>query len=77
MPTQLLSLGVPWVLTQNVVYALPAKVVLVTSSLAVETSSDGTTWAALTGANTVGANSGAAFIRCTTGAPTVTCKSLD
>lgn len=61
-------------LTQNVVYGLPSKLCYVQSSLAVESSVDGTTWAALTGANTVGVACAGSWIRCTTGAPVVIVK---
>jgi len=71
---QLLSPGMPWTCLQNVAYALPIRKCLVQSSAIVEVSSDGTTWAVLTGANTVGANTGAAFIRCPGGNAVVTCK---
>ena len=73
--TQSIPIGMPVVMTQNVVYALPATQVMVQASAAVDVSSDGTTWSALTGANTVGANTAAAFIRCTTTNPTVTLKA--
>lgn len=76
MPTQSLALGMPWTLIQGVAYALPSRVCLVQSSAALEVSADGTTWSALTGANTVGAQSGAAFIRSPVGNATVTCKAF-
>ena len=74
MPTYTLSAGPVHSILQNLVYALPPRTVLVTSSVAVETSLDGTVWTALTGANTVGANSSAPFLRCPTANATITCK---
>jgi len=73
MPTQLLSVGMPWVLTQNVVYALPAKLVNVTTSAACEVSADGTTFVALVS----GTNTSAAFIRSALVGTTVVCKAAD
>lgn len=70
MPTQLLPLGPPTILTQNVTYALPAQLCIVTASAAVETSMDGITWTAFTSGNT----SGAPFIRSTAVGTVVTCK---
>lgn len=70
MPTQLISLGPPTVLTQNVTYALPAQLCMVTSSAAIETSLNGTTWAA----HTSGSMSGASFIRSAGVGTIVTCK---
>ncbi len=68
--TQLVPVGPPTVLTQNVVYALPAQLCLVTSSAACETSLDGTTWTALTS----GSMSGAVFIRSAAVNTIITCK---
>ena len=76
MPTPLLSLGMPATIAQNVVHALPARACFIMSSVAIEWSNDGTTWAALTGANTTGVTTGATFIRCPTASAVVTCKSL-
>lgn len=70
MPTQLLSIGVPFTITQNVVYALPAKPCVITASIACDTSVNGTTWAAFTSG---GVNSTGKFIRCTTGNSLVNC----
>lgn len=69
MPNLLLPVGTPTTLIANQVYALPAQLCLVTSSAAVETSLDGTTWAAHTSGNM----SGAVFLRAATAA-IVTCK---
>jgi hypothetical protein len=74
MPTTLISIGYPQTLVQSVVYALPSKLHYIHSTLAVEISPDGTTWDALTNADTVGAYSSGSFIRCTTGAPVVSIK---
>lgn len=70
MPTQLLPVGPPTVLVQNVTYALPAQLCLVTSSGSVETSLDGSTWTAFTSGNM----SGAVFLRATGANTIVTCK---
>lgn len=70
MATQLLSIGPAFVITQNVVYALPAQACVITTSAACDTSNDGTAWTAFTS----GSVSIAKFIRCTTASPTVTCS---
>jgi len=63
-------------ITQNVVYALPSRRCMVHADAVVEVNTvSGTTgWDALTGANTVGAETAAAFIRCTTGNTNVSVK---
>lgn len=66
MATTLVKIGVVETLTQNVVYALPARQVRVMSSLAIDISLDGAAWAALANATT-GADCTAAFVRCTGG----------
>jgi len=71
MPTQLLSLGPPTTLIQNVVYALPAQLCQINASIACEVSSNQSTWTAL--AND--ATTSAGFIRCPTGNAVVTVKS--
>jgi hypothetical protein len=76
MPIQSIPLGPSTLILQNVVYALPAKLCTILSSAAIDGSTDGSTWSAITGANTVGASTAASFIRCTTGNTTVTCKSM-
>lgn len=74
MPTQL-SIGYPQTMVQNEVYALPSTKVRVQSQLAVEHSvQSGSGFIALTGSETIGAETGAAFLRCTTGACIVTLK---
>lgn len=70
MPIQLVPLGPPTVLTQNVVYALPAQLCLITTSAGCETSLDGTTWSAFTS----GGLSGAVFIRSSSVDTIITCK---
>jgi hypothetical protein len=75
MPTQLLSVGYTQAILQNIVYALPSgRVVRVQADAAVEVSNlvafspnD-----ALTNADTVGAETSARFLRCTTGNTSVT-----
>lgn len=66
-----LTIGPTHVLAQNVVYALPARSVKVSSTAAVEISVNGSAWDALTGAETVGAETGAVFIRCPGGEASV------
>jgi hypothetical protein len=66
MPTTQVRIGPVETLTQNVAFALPARQVRVMSSLAIDVSLDGSTWAALANATT-GADCTAAFVRCTTG----------
>jgi hypothetical protein len=75
MPTELISIGPPTAMLQNVTYALPARLVHITSSVAIDVSSNGTAWSALTGANTTGVLTSGSFIRCTTGSASVTCKA--
>jgi len=70
-----LSPGESTLCLQNVAYALPATYCFIQSSLAMETSLDGSTgWAALTGANTTGVGASGGFIRCPTANATVICK---
>jgi hypothetical protein len=71
----LLPIGVPTIIMQNVGYSLPAKLVRITSSLALEHSVNGVLWVPLTGAETVGAETSSAYVRCSTGQPTVVCKT--
>lgn len=70
-----LTIGPIHTLTQNVVYAMPPRNVRVQSNVALEISQDGTNFIALTGANTVGVDSSAAFVRSTTGNALVTVKA--
>lgn len=65
MPTQAISAGVPTTITQNVAYALPSPSCWMQSSAVVETSLDGSTWAAVS-ASTTGVQTAAVFVRCTT-----------
>ena len=75
MPTKVVAVGYPCTLTQNVVFALIPKTCRLLSTAAIEGSPDGTTWIALTGANTIGADTAAAFVRCTTASPTIICTT--
>lgn len=68
MATILLSIGSITTLVQNVVYALPAQSCVVNTTLACETSIDGTNWSPYVS----GMVTSAKFLRCTTGTPTVT-----
>lgn len=72
MPTYSVPAGVPTILLQNVVYALPARAFVLVADPACEVAQTITgPWAAPpAGMNFLGAS----FIRCTTGAATVTCK---
>lgn len=75
MPTTALTIGPAHTLVQSTVYAMPARVVRVHSTLAVEISVDGTAWDALTNSETTGAEASSGFLRCTTGAAIVMCKA--
>lgn len=67
MPTAL-SMGYPQTMTQNEVYALPACNVRVLAEVAIEHSVQvGAGFVALTGSETVGAETSGGFVRCTTG----------
>lgn len=64
--TELLTIGPVHNITQNTVYALPARQVFVFATDAVEVSNEiGASFTALTGADTVGALTSATWIRCT------------
>ena len=77
MSTQALTIGPVHNLLQNVIYALPARNVRVQSTTAVEVSLSTTTTAFAVLANsTTGAETSAAFVRCTTGATTIICKAV-
>ena len=69
MPTQLLSIGYAQPILQNVIYALPARTVRVQADAAVEVSNvvAFSPLDVLTGADTIGAETSARFLRCTTG----------
>jgi hypothetical protein len=72
MATTKLTIGPIHSITQNTVYALPASKVMVHAGAAVEVSNViDSGFGALTGANTVGAETAAAFIRCPGGDTTV------
>lgn len=75
MPSTLL-IGPANALTEDEVYALPARLVWLTSSVALEYTSGttGGSFAALTG-STTGVQVGAGFVRCTTAAARVYCKA--
>jgi hypothetical protein len=65
MPTETIGVGPPTTLTQNVVYALPARAGRIHSLAAIEISVDGIDiWDALVGAETVGADVASGFVRC-------------
>lgn len=68
-----IPVGVPTVIAQTNQYALPSRACLVQSSAVLETSLDGSTWAAVT-ATTTGTVLGACLARCTSGTATVLCK---
>lgn len=71
-----LTIGPEHTITQNVVYALPARLVFVKSAAAVEVAdTSGGAFSALTGANTTGVNCAGGFIRCTTASTIVRCKA--
>jgi hypothetical protein len=74
MPFQTLSLGTTTQILQNVVYNLPAASCDIRSSVAIEGSHDGSTFAALTGAETTGVRGTVKCIRCTTGNANVTVR---
>jgi hypothetical protein len=74
VPITALTIGPMHILTQNVIYALPARITRVHSVVAVEVSVDGVAWDALTGAETTGAEQGAGFIRCATANTVVMCS---
>ena len=63
MPTQVVSIGPALTLVQNQVYALPAKLCLLTALAAVETSVNGTTWVPVAGTGNL---VGSVFLRSTT-----------
>ena len=75
MPTQQLLAGVPFIVTQTTTFALPSQSVWLQSGAAVETSLDGTNWATLAN-STTGAQTSAAFVRCTTGTTTILVKRM-
>lgn len=77
MPTQALTIGPVHSLVQNTIYALPARLVRVHSTTAVEVSLSTTTTAFAVLANsTTGAETSAAFVRCTTANTTIICKAV-
>ena len=73
---EVLTIGPRHTLTQNVVYALPARAVYVFADTACQVSHDSSfTSSQAISANTPTVGAGA-FIRCTTGAAVVSCKAL-
>lgn len=66
--------GYPTTITQNVVYALPPRAGRLHAKAAVEISVNGTDFVAATGANTVGLDVAAGWVRCTTANTTVMFK---
>ena len=70
-----LSVGVPIVLDQNVIYALPSKGVLIISTLALEVSNlyDFSVKRTLAASSALLAPD--LYVRCTTGTPTVSIKN--
>lgn len=71
-----LTIGPELTMTQNVVYALPARLVFIKSSAAIEVGdTSAATFGALTGANTTGVNVAGGFVRCTTGNAIVRVKA--
>lgn len=75
MPTFTIQAGVPVVVTQTTTFALPPQAVWLHAGAAVEVSLDGTNWAVLAN-STVGAQTSAPFVRCTTGTTTISVKRM-
>jgi len=76
MPAQLM-IGVPTVITQNVVYAMPPRACAVQASAALEISYDGTNFVAMAVSATNSSPTVAApFVRCTSANATVTAKPV-
>ena len=72
MPTYSVPAGVPTIIAQNVVYALPARAHVILAEPACEVGQTATgPWTAIPAGREFSA---ASFIRCTTAAATVTCK---
>lgn len=77
MPTEVLSFGPPWLMVQNIVYALPAARGLLFSDTAgtfEQASILAGPWIATVALAGGQIEVAAAFIRCTTASPTVTIK---
>jgi hypothetical protein len=72
----ILSAGAVYTMTTTTIYALPARVCRVHSTVVLEISPDQSAWDSLTNADTVGAEAGSGFIRSTTGAAIVSVKYL-
>jgi hypothetical protein len=77
--TTLLSIGIPQVMTQNQVFALPARrcLLFAEGTPTIEQSADATNWVALTINTTTNnqAEVGGGWIRCTSGSPDVFLKA--
>lgn len=75
MPTELISIGVPTTVKQNIVYATPARAHILHAKAAVVISDEvGGTFVALTNAESIGAPNAGAFVKCTSADIVVTCK---
>ena len=75
MPSTLL-VGPANALTEDIVYALPARLVFVTSSVALETSATtGGGWVAQAGTATTGVYLSGGFVRSTAASAVVYCKA--
>lgn len=72
--TESILIGPAITLTQNVVYAAPARQVRIISSRVLETSVDNSTFAAVT-ATTTGTDLTSVFVKCTTGSAIVVCRA--
>jgi len=70
-----LMVGVPTIIAQTTIYALPSKPCFVHSTALLEVSVDGTNFAAVT-ASTTGTTLGSVFARCTGSTATLICKPL-
>lgn len=68
-----LLIGPAATLTQNIVYALPARQVRLQSTRVLQTSVDGSTYTDVAG-TTTGADVTAVFTKCTTGSAVVVCR---
>lgn len=77
MPQYSIPAGVPTIIAQNAVYALPSRACYITYTAALEGSMDGTTWVAVPGTPGPGSQViSTAFVRCPGGAATVCCKLI-
>ena len=74
---ELLSSGGVYVMTTNTVYSLPPVVVRVQSNASIEASLLETTAFTTLANSTTGTETGAMFVRCTTGTTSISIKRLD